>query len=94
MDQQPKAIGIVTKTKYNDLKDILNTNFTEEQVELILGTLKKVVNFDPSVPSYTKEDGKKRIEQRREKSKATGMSQYELYGGRKYYEKKKDKVEI
>jgi hypothetical protein len=87
-----KRISVLTKTRFNELKESLKNDFGDEDLTKILDHLKRVMKFDPSKSSYTKELGQKMIEKRREKAKETGISSYVLCGGKANYEKKKQAI--
>lgn len=80
----------MTKKKYYELRDSLLEDFDEAQVDdVILRKIKLVLNFDPSVSTYTKEMGQKVIEWRKEKSRVTGVPCNVISGAKACYERKK-----
>ena len=75
-----RASSTLSKKRYAELKARLERGgaLSEEQVTLVLTTLREVMDFDPSEKQYTKEQGRKVVAGRRAKAASLGVSVYAL----------------
>ena len=88
MAQEAKGYSILSKKRYQDLHELYSKTFSPEQVDIIMDGFKTIMNFDPTISTYTKEKGIKNVQRRKDKSKETGTSQYVLGGNDKIYARK------
>ena len=84
----------VSKKAYSELEMAYLTEFGKDTAAKILNILKETLKLDPSLSTYTKEQGQKLIEKRKKISKETGISQYVLCGHDKLYKKKKEQLSL
>ena len=81
----------MTKSRYSVLDKELKNKLEAEKAEEILTFLRELFDFDPTVPSYSPEYGKKQIEKKKLEAIRQQKSSYELYC--KQYRKKKIETE-
>lgn len=62
---------------------------SDDKKEEIRGRICEIMNFDENKKTYTIERGKKIMDNRKKLAEEKGMSQYELLGSKRRYEKKK-----
>lgn len=89
LGSQGKAVGTLTRKRYNELKACIKEKYNEDTADDIMYMIERIFKFDPKKSTYTKELGQKYMAWRKEKSKETGLSLYVLSGGQKNQEKKK-----
>ncbi len=86
VQQEKAASQTVSKKKYKEFKDVLETSLKPELVNYILTTLCDVLAFDPDKPTYTHADMVKTQEWRRRKMEETGQSSYVVSGEKARYQ--------
>lgn len=79
---------MMSKKKFYEIEQNISTSLSKEQVNLVLETIKQVLNFDPEITSYDK-DQAERIRKYRERKKNEGISTYVSSGAKAFYEKTK-----
>jgi hypothetical protein len=79
----------VSRKKYYEIRDSLQSDFDIATVELILQKIKSVLALDPDMSSYTPEKNEKNKAWRHRKIQEDGMSGYVLSGRKKQYEHEK-----
>lgn len=87
-----KGVSTLTKKRFflieERLKGIIKN---DEDLKETMDVIKDVMKFDPSVPLYTPELGQKMKEYRHKVKEETGLSTYIINGGKKCYERKKER---
>ena len=87
-----KPVVSFNKKKYVMLETALNTLskssglISQEQINSVLKTIKTVLKFDPTLPTYTKEDIERNTQYKKQKAAALNTSMYEITN-KKYYTK-------
>jgi hypothetical protein len=76
---------VMTKKKYNELKNNINTVLDDKTTDEILKMVCQVLKFDPKLGIYNKELGQKMKEYQHRKSNEEGLS---IYAWRKLHKKK------
>lgn len=84
-----RAIVKLNKKKWAEIQLQLTQLLPDEQVDVALGVLRKVLNFNPDVRSYTAEESKKRYESTKKLAESQGVSVYEI-SQKKFYENNRD----
>lgn len=85
----PKSMTYFNKKKYALLAKELDQSYGEMSQE-ILSTICKVLNFDPTVPTFSKETIQYQKEHMRRLAEQKGVTLYQLVH-KPYYERNKDK---
>lgn len=86
-----KAVSQMNKKRFMEFeKELSNQKLDPSDVRLVLNALCKVLNFDPSVRTYTPEQVARRSAYVKESAKNLGLSLYDLTF-RQYYHKNKEK---
>ena len=82
----------LSKKSYNEIKAILLKSFDEDDANIMLQAMCKVLKFDPDQGLYSKEKLKKISEVNFAKAAERGISTYELRNQRAYYDKNKERL--
>jgi len=89
--QGMKAVVNFNKKKYNMIEQEFRTHadrikISQDQVDLLLNLLRTALNFDPTMPTYSKDKVQKLNDYRKQRALQAGTSEYEI-SSKPYYSK-------
>jgi hypothetical protein len=84
--ESKKPTATLSKTRFKEICESLTTIIQDDdKVRQVIESIQTILNFDPNIPQYTPEVGKK-IKEYRQRLKEEGISTYISSGKKKQYE--------
>ena len=88
------AVSTVSKKRFYEIQNGLRDLFKDdERVESAIILIKTVLNFDPDVPLYTPEYGKKARDRAKIRALKNGTTLYDETGQRRFCQRQKSLIE-
>lgn len=77
---QKRALSTMSKKRFHEICGLLHQNIGDvEKVNTIIEGIKNIMMFDPNIPNYTPEIGKRDVERKKKIAQEKGMTTYALF---------------
>lgn len=77
---QKRGLSTMSKKRFYDICELLHQHIEDaEKADAVIKGIQDIMMFDPSIPHYTQEIGKKETERKKKIAQEKGVTTYALF---------------
>lgn len=83
------AQSILSKKRYSEVKSMLSSYVSADDLDTVMSNFCVIMNFDPSASTYNQDKKDQILKSRKKRAEELGVSTYVTGGSKSYYERRK-----